>query len=301
MTANNPKILDEKDCSLPKSANEDSHTDGLKVVQAPAQENVGAELDVSIIIPVYNEQERIAATLYTVKDHMESSKLRFEIVVVDDGSSDMTAEIVKFVDLYGSEIKSQQLGYLDENVKNIGKGYSIAKGMLRAKGSVAVFTDADSATPITEISKLLNKLDEGYDVVIGSRNHPQSIVDGRSPLRKVLSKSFNMIARILGLLNVRDSQCGFKAYRRDVAHEVARLQKTYGFCFDVEHLHIARKLGYRVTEVPVKWSHAEGSTMSLFSDSLLMAIDLLKIRFIHRHLKRNKTANESDKSATVQK
>ncbi len=238
--------------------------------------------DVSIIIPVYNEQERIAATLYTTKDYLESSNLSFEVVVVDDGSNDMTAEIVKFVDLYGNEVKSQQLGHLEENVKNIGKGYSIAKGMLKATGRVVVFTDADSATPIYELTKLLAKIEEGYDVVVGSRNHPESDVSGRSFLRNALSRGFNMLGRGLGVITVRDSQCGFKAYRCEVAHQVAELQQTYGFCFDVEHLYIAKRLGYRITEVPVQWSHQAGSTLSLFKDSMLMFLDLVRIRWIHR-------------------
>lgn len=241
-----------------------------------------AQPDVSVIIPVYNEQERIASTLYAAKDYLESSHLSFEIVVVDDGSSDMTAEIVKFVDLYGSEIKSQQQGLLEENVKNIGKGYSIAKGMLRAKGRVVVFTDADSATPITEMTKLLEQIDAGFDVVVGSRNHPQSQVSGRSTLRSFLSIGFNLMARSLGIIRVRDSQCGFKAYRCEAAHRVAQLQQTYGFCFDVEHLYIAKRLGYKITEVPVQWSHQDGSTLSLFKDSVIMFMDLLRIRWIHR-------------------
>ena len=287
MSANLPKQqCDEEDSSF-EARDKGFHASALNVVPDPVQQTSEAALDVSIIIPVYNEQERIAATMYSVKDYMESTSLRFEIVVKDDGSNDLTAEIVKFVDLYGSEIKSQQSGHLEENIKNIGKGYSIAKGMLRAKGSVVVFTDADCATPIYEISKLLNKLEEGFDVVIGSRNHAESKVEGRTSLRQILSKSFNFSARMLGLLTVRDSQCGFKAYRRDVAHEVAQLQKTHGFCFDVEHLYIAKKLGYKITEVPVEWSHQDGSTLSLFKDSLLMAGDLLKIRFIHRRLGRD--------------
>ncbi len=238
--------------------------------------------DVSVIIPVYNEQERIAATLYTTKDYLEASNLSFEVVVVDDGSNDMTAEIVKFVDLYGSEVKSQQYGYLEENVKNIGKGYSIAKGMLKARGRVVVFTDADSATPISEMTKLLAKIDEGYDVVVGSRNHPEAQVSGRSVLRMFLSRVFNTLARGIGVITVRDSQCGFKAYRQEVAHTVAERQQTYGFCFDVEHLYIAKRLGYKITEVPVQWSHQDGSTLSLFKDSVLMFIDLVRIRLIHR-------------------
>jgi len=240
--------------------------------------------DLSVIIPVYNEQERIAATLYGVKDFLESTNLTFEIVVVDDGSNDMTAEIVKFVDIYGSEIKSQQSGQLEENVENIGKGYSIAKGMLRAKGNIVLFTDADGATPISELTKLIAQIDNGFDLVVGSRQHPLSSVTGRTWVRRILSRGFNFIATAMGLLTVRDSQCGFKAYRRDAAHRVAALQQTNGFCFDVEQLYIAKKLGYKIAEIPVVWHHHEGSSLSLVSDSVAMFSDLIKIRFMHRGL-----------------
>lgn len=267
------------DISVYESAANDASLDSA--ISPDADEVVP---DLSVIIPVYNEQERIAATLYDVKDFLESTDLEFEIVVVDDGSNDMTAEIVKFVDIYGSEIKSQQSGKLEENIKNVGKGYSIAKGMMRAKGNIILFTDADGATPITELTKLIEKIDSGFDLVVGSRQHPQSNVTGRTWVRRVLSRGFNYIAVALGLLNVRDSQCGFKAYRREIAHRVAALQQTNGFCFDVEQLYIAKKLGYKIEEIPVVWHHHEGSSLSLVSDSITMFFDLLRIRFIHRNL-----------------
>lgn len=239
---------------------------------------------VTIVIPVFNEEERIAASLYEIKDYLSQQDYESDILIIDDGSSDLTTEIVKFVDIYGAEVKSQSEGILEENVKNVGKGYSIAKGLLMAKGEIIVFSDADSSTPITEIPKLLQKFDEGYDVVIGSRNLQNSIVQGRTTLRTFLSRCFNFAARSIRLLDVADSQCGFKAYRREVARVVAKKQKTYGFCFDVEHLHIAQKLGFRIAEVPVVWKHEEGSTLSLLNDSIKMFIDLLKIRIIHRKL-----------------
>ena len=267
------------DIAMPEEAANDAYVDANEVLESDHE-----ALDLSVIIPVYNEQERIAATLYNVKDYLESTDLKFEIVVVDDGSNDMTAEIVKFVDIYGSEFKSQQTGQLEENVKNVGKGYSIAKGMMRAKGDIVLFSDADGATPITELTKLIEQINSGFDVVVGSRQHPESQVTGRTWLRRVLSKGFNYIATTMGLLSVRDSQCGFKAYRREAARKVAALQQTNGFCFDVEQLYIAKKLGLEIGEIPVSWHHHEGSSLSLFSDSIAMFCDLIKIRFIHRHL-----------------
>ncbi|MEM7258862.1 MAG: dolichyl-phosphate beta-glucosyltransferase [Pseudomonadota bacterium] len=239
---------------------------------------------VTIVVPVYNEQERIASSLYDIKDYLEKQDYPSNVMVIDDGSSDMTTEVVKFVDIYGSEFNSQNVGVLEENVKNVGKGYSIAKGLLKAEGDIIVFTDADCSTPITEIGKLLEKIYEGYDVVIGSRHLKDSEVSGRGLGRSVMSRSFNFIARFAQLLEVKDSQCGFKAYTRDAARMIAAKQKTYGFCFDVEHLHIARKLGCKVTEVAVEWTHDTRSTVSPVSDSIAMLIELLKIRIIHRNL-----------------
>lgn len=242
------------------------------------------KFSVTVVIPVYNEQERIAASLYDIKDYLDKQEYQSNVLVIDDGSSDMTTEIVKFVDIYGSEFNSQKIGVLEENVKNVGKGYSIAKGLLLAEGDIIVFTDADCSTPISEIDKLIEKIQQGYDVVIGSRHLKGSHVSGRGIGRSCLSRGFNFIARFIRLLEVKDSQCGFKAYTNEAARKIAAEQKTYGFCFDVEHLHIAKKLHCKVTEVPVKWKHDNRSTVSPFSDSIAMFFELMKIRIIHRKL-----------------
>ncbi len=240
--------------------------------------------DISLIVPVYNEQERIAASLYQIKDYLENSDFSYEVLVIDDGSNDLTTEVVKFVDIYGAEIKSQPEGRLKQNNINQGKGYSIANGMLSSRGHVVIFTDADAATPISELPKLMNKIEQGYDVAIGTRKHAMSLASGRTPLRLFLSWGFNLIARLLGLVNVRDSQCGFKAYTREAAIKVAETQKTNRFCFDVEQLFIATRLGYKIGEVPVIWNHSEGSSLSLLRDSFHMFVDLLRIRYVHRNL-----------------
>ncbi len=239
---------------------------------------------VTVVVPVYNEQERIAASLYNIKAYLEHQPYPSSVLVVDDGSSDMTKEIVKFVDIYGAEFHSQNAGILEENLQNMGKGYSIARGLLKADADIIVFTDADCATPISEIDKLLGKIYDGYDVVIGSRHLKDSTVSGRGFVRSVMSRTFNFIARAARLLDVRDSQCGFKAYTRQAAREIAVRQKTYGFCFDVEHLHIAKKIGCRITEVAVDWKHDKRSTVSPICDSIAMLIQLLRIKVIHRNL-----------------
>lgn len=239
---------------------------------------------VTVVVPVFNEQDRIAESLYRIKDFLSEQSYETNLLVVDDGSCDLSSEIIKFVDIYGQEMKDQSSGMLLENIKNVGKGYSIAKGLLVAQGDYIIFTDADLSTPIESIDAVLQKFDEGFDVVIGSRNLKTSNVSNRPLSRKITSKAFNLITRLLGLTRVKDSQCGFKAYRRDVARVIANQQKTIGFGFDVEHLHIANKLGYRVAEVPVQWCHDNNSTLSLLNDSLSMFFDLLRIRWIHRKL-----------------
>ena len=239
---------------------------------------------ITVVIPVFNEQERIAKTLYNIKDYLATQAYSSDVLVIDDGSVDLTSEVIRVVDFYGEEVKAQSSGVLVHNSTNSGKGYSIAKGLLMAKGDIIVFTDADLSTPISELQKLIDKIDEGYDVVIGSRNLPASKVANRPFVRLLLSRCFNFIASGLGLLTVSDSQCGFKAYRQEAAQAVAQKQQTFGYCFDVEHIHTATRLGYRVTEVPVIWRHDDRSTVSLCTDSLFMFIDLLKIRWVHRNL-----------------
>lgn len=246
--------------------------------------NDNALPSVTIVVPVYNEEERIAASLYDIKDYLDQQTYESNILVIDDGSNDMTTEVVKFVDNYRSQFYSQNVGVLEENIKNVGKGYSIAKGLLKAEGDIIVITDADCSTPISEIEKLLQKIYAGYDVVIGSRHMKDSKVSGRTWGRSVMSHTFNFLARLIQLLEVKDSQCGFKAYTRAAAQQIASRQKSYGFCFDVEHLHIARKLGCKITEVAVEWNHDPRSKVSPIRDSVSMFLELLKIRFIHRKL-----------------
>lgn len=239
---------------------------------------------VTIVVPVYNEQERIAASLYEIKDYLNQQDYESNVIVIDDGSNDMTTEVVKFVDIYRSEFKSQNTGTLVENIKNVGKGYSIAKGLLKADGDIIVITDADCSTPISELSKLLHEIYAGYDIAIGSRHLKESKVSGRGLERSVMSRTFNFIARGIRLLDVSDSQCGFKAYTRNAARKIASRQRTYGFCFDVEHLHIAKKLNCKIKEVAVEWTHDPRSKISPVKDSLLMLAELLKIKFFHRNL-----------------
>jgi len=247
-------------------------------------ENNGSDIYLSAVIPAYNEQERIADSLYTVKDYLTEQKYRSEIIVVDDGSSDWTTEVVKTIDIYGKEIKEQDMGTVMENVKNVGKGFSVARGILKAKGRYILFTDADLSTPIQEVEKLLKYLEEGYDIAIGSRRLKESEVEKKPFYRDIMSFVFNGIVGLFAIRGIKDTQCGFKAFKKEVGQRIALLQKLYGFSFDVEQLYIAKKLGYKIKEVPVKWEHVEGSKVNPLKDALKMFFDVMKIRFLHRGL-----------------
>ena len=243
------------------------------------------DIFLSVIIPAYNEQERIADSLYIIKDYLSAQNYRSEIIVVDDGSSDLTMEIVKFIDIYGREIKEQDEGTLLENIKNVGKGFSVARGMIKARGKVVLFSDADLSTPIEEVEKLLPYIDQGYSVVIGSRGLADSIVEKKPFHRQIISNTLNIIVKLFAVSGIQDTQCGFKLYTRDAAQRIALLQRVYGFAFDIEHLYIARKLGLKIKEVPVKWDHKEGSKVDLVKESIRMILDMIKIRYLHRNLK----------------
>ncbi len=238
----------------------------------------------SVIIPAYNEQTRIADSLYVIKDYLSRQSYRSEMIVVDDGSNDMTTEIVKFIDIYGKEQLQYDEGTLIENNINVGKGYSIAKGMLRASGDIVLFMDADHSTHICEVEKLFPYFELGFDVTIGSRNLKASIVEKKPWYRNLMSQLFNLAVRLISVDGIRDTQCGFKAYKRDVAHSIAKQQRIFGFGFDVEHLYIAQKSGFKIKEVAIEWSYREGSKVHPVRDSVIMLLDLLRIRWLHRAL-----------------
>lgn len=235
----------------------------------------------SIVIPAYNEQSRIADTLYMIKDYLAKQSYKSEIIVVDDGSQDLTTEIVKFIDIYGEEIKSQKTGILIENTDNTGKGFSVARGMSIAKGKIILFCDADMATPIEEIEKFIPFIENGFDIVIGSRNLHSSTVKKSNRVRKLLSQGLRLIVKIMALPNIEDTQCGFKAYKIEAARSIVNSQKTYGFGFDIEHLYIANKLGLKVHEVGIKWTEMPGSTIRPLRDTFLFIIDFIRILFNH--------------------
>jgi dolichyl-phosphate beta-glucosyltransferase len=231
-------------------------------------------LTYSIIIPAYNESSRIRPTLDEVLRYVEECKWDVEILVVDDGSRDDTAAIVREYSRAHSQIS------LIENPGNRGKGYSVRNGMLHAGGDICLFTDADLSSPITEAPKLFDALAAGADIAIGSRWLRSDLQTERQPLyRQLFGRIYNLVLRIFLGLNFVDTQCGFKAFRREAAQRIFPLQRIERWGFDPEILFLARRLGFSVKEVPVVWAHSQGTRLSPFRDGVRMFGEVLKIRW----------------------
>lgn len=227
----------------------------------------------SIIIPAYNEATRLPASLQQIRQYMEAKGNAFEIIVIDDGSQDKTREIVS---QFFSEFPC---GRLLINESNRGKGYSIRRGMLEASGNFVLFTDADLSTPINQIEKLIFALNSGCEVAIGSRSIHGAQVKVHQPIyREAMGKIFNKFVRLLVIHGLIDTQCGFKSFKKSCVKPIFSRQLIDGFCFDVEVLLIARKLGYKIKEVPMVWLNSPASKVNALKDSLKMFIDLLRIR-----------------------
>ncbi|MGH9524892.1 MAG: dolichyl-phosphate beta-glucosyltransferase [Terriglobales bacterium] len=228
----------------------------------------------SIVIPAFNEELRLAKTLDQVIAFLQQQHCKAEIVVVNDGSTDATADIVRQYARSNSSLK------LVENPGNRGKGFAVRNGMLNASGDILLFTDADLSAPITEAPKLVAALQRGADVAIGSRWLDPSLQTQRqSVLRQVLGRVYNVVMRGLLGMQFRDTQCGFKAFTRNAAHVVFPAQTIEGWGFDPEILYLARRSGLRVEEVPVRWGHDTGTRIHPFRDGYQMLLDMVSIRW----------------------
>jgi len=231
-------------------------------------------LTYSIIIPAYNESVRIRPTLDALLRHIHEQNWDAEILVVNDGSTDDTPQIVRE---YG---KAHPQVLLVENPGNRGKGYSVRNGMLHARGQIALFTDADLSSPITEAQKLFDAIAHGADIAIGSRWLRAELQTERQPLyRQAFGRIFNLVLRIFLGLRFADTQCGFKAFRLDVVQRIFPLQKIERWGFDPEILFLARRAGLRVDEIPVMWAHSEGTRLNPLRDGMRMFGEVLRIRW----------------------
>lgn len=232
--------------------------------------------NLSIVIPAYNEAERVGPTIDRICAWLDETGRQAEILVVDDGSTDDTCGVVR------ERAASQDRLRLVENGQNRGKGYSVAHGVREAGGDWILFSDADLSTPIEELLKLEGARGEA-EISIGSRALPDSDLKKRQPFyREMMGRTFNLLVQTLVFPGIKDTQCGFKLFRADVARELFELRSIDGFAFDVEVLFLARKKGYSVAEVPVIWINDEASRVNPITHSLKMFGDILKVRGRHR-------------------
>ncbi|HET8925706.1 MAG TPA: dolichyl-phosphate beta-glucosyltransferase [Candidatus Acidoferrum sp.] len=229
--------------------------------------------DLSIIIPSYNEESRLPATLERIAAYIQTCGRETEVLVVDDGSRDGTAAVAEYF-----QIKIPALRVIS-NGGNRGKGYSVRHGIQEARGRIALFTDADLSAPIEEAAKLIDAL-ETNDVAIGSRALDRSLISvHESPFREFAGILFNTIVRLILRLPFVDTQCGFKAFRRDRCRIIFEQQTIERFGFDPELLYLARHHGLRAVEIPVRWGHSPATKVSMLLDSLQMFMDVFTIRW----------------------
>lgn len=225
-----------------------------------------------MIVPAYNEEGRIRPTLERLAEYYGSQSYPWNVVVISDGSTDQTNQIVK--DFAATHPHFSLHAY----TPNHGKGYAVRTGMLEAEGELILFCDADLATPQEETEKLLAHMKQGAQVAIGSRPLAESRLEKRQPLyRELLGRLFNKLVQWLAIRGIDDTQCGFKIFTREAAQDIFRRCKLDGFGFDFEALMIARDLGYRIDEIPIRWSHQEGSKVVLLRDGPRMLRDLVKL------------------------
>jgi dolichyl-phosphate beta-glucosyltransferase len=230
---------------------------------------------ISIIIPAYNEADRIGKSLEKAMEYLEEEGYNFELIIVDDGSSDNTATVASN---YGSRVK------VLVQPRNLGKGAAVKRGMLEADGKIRVFSDADFSTPIYELNKLIQKINGGADICIGSRAlDPEMIKEHQPFYREFMGKTFNKFVQLLFFRGIKDTQCGFKGFTADAANLIFSQSKINGFSFDVEILFLATKEGLTIEQVPVEWFNDTRSKVDPIKDSLKMLIELVKIKNIHRY------------------
>ncbi|NIM89578.1 MAG: glycosyltransferase [Candidatus Aminicenantes bacterium] len=228
----------------------------------------------SVIIPVYNEETKIAETLLKINHYVSRQDYSSEIIIVNDGSTDNTIGVARKT-LKNISLKSLSLS----REINRGKGYSVKEGVLQANGEFILFSDADLSTPFEELEKLMPWIDKGYDIVIGSRGLKDSDIQiPQSRLREISGKVYNVLVQCLIIRGIKDTQCGFKLFKRAVALDVFKRQRIEGFSFDVEILFIAKRLGYKIKEVPIVWRDSRPSKVRIPVVPFKMLWELFKIR-----------------------
>jgi glycosyltransferase involved in cell wall biosynthesis len=229
----------------------------------------------SVVIPCFNEAERIGETLHLTLEYLTGNAAESELIVVNDGSTDATAAIAR-ERLKDARIETRLL----ENFPNRGKGAAVRSGLLAARKPIGLFFDADLSTPLRETPKLIEPIANGeIDIAFGSRALDRGLIGIHQPWRREQAgRAFNLLVRIATGLPFWDTQCGFKAFRLDVCRPILEAARLDGFAFDVELLYLAQHTGLRIREIPVRWNHAEGSKVQFFKDSLRMLREVISLR-----------------------
>lgn len=263
------------------------------LVQQVREAGVPAIPEVSVVIPAFDEARRILPTLLSRIHHFASHQLSHEVIVVDDGSRDATAALVREV---SRRLTSVRLICLPSN---LGKGAAVRAGVRNATGRLVLVEDADGATPISEFEALRAAVEAGADIAVGSRRPTETTQVKRLFKRWIMGRTFALLVNGWAVPGITDTQCGFKLFKSEVARRIFALQRLNGFAFDVEVLRIAHVLGVTVTEVPINWADVAGSKVSLMRDSLRMLWDVLRIpRLVRSSLQRAATRDLPAADAT---
>src|SRR6185436_14918370 len=230
----------------------------------------------SVVIPAYNEVARLGKNLRAVVDYLRQNFPDGELIVVDDGSSDETAELARKVFQEAGDVRTSVISYKS----NLGKGRAVRLGLLAARSDVALFSDADLSTPISEAPKLVDPIERGEsDLTFGSRALDRSLIGVHQPWRREQGgRIFNLVVRLATGLPFWDTQCGFKAFRMKVCRPIVEAATVDRFGFDVELLYVAYRAGLRLKEIPVRWNHDADSKLSVVSDSLKAINEVVSIR-----------------------
>ena len=256
----------------------------------------------SVIIPAYNEAARLKKTLLTVFDYLDKHSRGSELIVVDDGSSDKTAEVAE-QSISDAARSASVSARVIRNKPNRGKGHAVRTGLLAAQAPIALFSDADLSTPITETPKLIEPIESGqYDLTFGSRALDRTLIGVHQPWRREQGgRVINLIVRLATRLPFWDTQCGFKAFRMSVCRPLVEASTIDRFGFDVEYLYVAHLAGLRLSEIPVRWDHNEGSKLNVWRDTPRLLNEVRTIRRqIHRGVYRE-AIRASHKAAAVEK
>lgn len=240
------------------------------------------EYFLSVVIPMYNEENRIKKTLEKIVDYFLNKKIKYEIILINDGSTDNTGEIInKYKDRLNNDRSNCTISILN-NKKNIGKGFSVRSGVLASKGKYILFSDADLSTPIEEVERLFFYLQDGFNIAIGSRSLKESkIIIRQNKVRESMGKFFNFLVRKITSLKYIDTQCGFKIFDRKAIDSIFPYLQINDFSFDVEILYLAEKFGLKVKEVPICWLNSRDSKVRIIKDPFCMIINLMRIKKIH--------------------